>query len=181
MVGLTGIVSGETYQGSVIGYGCADFLVTRQRKKSASSNASKVGPDKPTVMLETQYTRVPLQIQGGTFTVPVLINNKLTLNFVIDSGASDVSIPADVVLTLMRTGTLDDTDFLGERIYKLADGSIAPSKTFRIRTLKAGNRVLQNVIGSIAPVAGMPLLGQSFLSRFKAWSIDNERRMLVLQ
>ena len=58
--------------------------------------------------------------------VPVLINGAITLNFVIDSGATDVSVPADVVMTLIRTGTLQDTDFIGTQTYKLADGSTGP-------------------------------------------------------
>jgi len=36
--------------------------------------------------------------------VPVKINGAVTLNFVIDSGLADVSVPADVVLSLIRTG-----------------------------------------------------------------------------
>ena len=113
--------------------------------------------------------------------VPVLINNAITLDFVIDSGASDVSIPADVVLTLMRTGSIQPTDFLGQQVYTLADGSQVPSQTFRIRLLKVGDRQIQNVTGSIAPVRGSLLLGQSFLTRFKSWSVDNQRRVLLLE
>jgi len=55
--------------------------------------------------------------------VPVLINGAITLSFTIGSGATDVSIPADVVLTLLRTGTLSSVDFLRIQTYKLADGS----------------------------------------------------------
>jgi len=73
---------------------------------------------------------IPLSVQGGTFVVPVLINGQITLNFTIDSGAADVSIPADVVSTLMRTGTLQKSDFVGQKIYRLADGSTVPSATF---------------------------------------------------
>jgi predicted aspartyl protease len=62
----------------------------------------------------------------------------------------------------------------------MADGSTVPSRRFRIRSLKVGDRVLENVTGSIAPVAGSLLLGQSFLTRFKSWSIDNQRQALVL-
>ena len=58
---------------------------------------------------------VPLDKEGDTFLVPVSINGELTLIFTIDSGASDVSIPADVVLTLLRTGTLTHDDFLGTK------------------------------------------------------------------
>ena len=43
-----------------------------------------------------------------------------------------------------------------------------------------GGKVLENVKASMAPGPGVPLLGQSFLRRFGAWSIDNGRQMLVL-
>jgi predicted aspartyl protease len=55
------------------------------------------------------------------------------------------------------------------------------SKTFRIRSLKVGDRVLENVLGSVSSMNGSLLLGQSFLGRFKSWSIDNSRHALVLE
>ena len=119
--------------------------------------------------------------EGRTFSVPVLINNTITLKFLVDSGASDVSVPADVVSTLLRTGTLTDSDFLGLQTYTLADGSKVPSQTFRIRSLKVGDRVMENVTGSVAGVNGSLLLGQSFLGRFKSWSINNADHTLVLE
>jgi hypothetical protein len=42
-----------------------------------------------------------------------------------DSGASDVSIPSDVFLTLIRTGTINKEDIFGKEKYKLADGTAA--------------------------------------------------------
>jgi clan AA aspartic protease (TIGR02281 family) len=126
-------------------------------------------------------TSIPLQFEGGTFSLPVLINERLTLDFILDSGAADVSIPEDVVSTLMRTGTLNAADFSGERTYELADGSKLPSQTFRLKSLKIGDRVIENVIGFIAPVKGKLLLGQSFLRRLNSWSIDNQRHILVLE
>jgi hypothetical protein len=102
---------------------------------------------------------VPMVSDGGTFKVPVTINGQLTLKFVVDSGASDVSIPADVVGTLVRTETITDADFLGKQTYQMADGSTVPSMRFVIRSLKVGDKTLENVSGSIAPVAGSLLLG----------------------
>jgi hypothetical protein len=64
---------------------------------------------------ESSSSDVPLQAEGGTLVVPVLINNAITLKFVVDTGAADVSIPADVVLTLIRAGTISRSDFLGTR------------------------------------------------------------------
>ena len=51
-----------------------------------------------------QLMSVPMQRRGALYVVPVLINYAITLDFVVDSGADDVRIPADVVMTLMRTG-----------------------------------------------------------------------------
>ena len=124
---------------------------------------------------------IQMKKEGRTYLVPVLINNAITLDFMVDSGASDVSIPEDVVSTLIRAGTIKGADFIGEQTYVLADGSKVKSKTFRIRSLKVGDRVLENVTGSVADRKGTLLLGQSFLGRFKSWSIDNSRHALVLE
>jgi predicted aspartyl protease len=129
----------------------------------------------------SNHVEVALINEGGTFKVPVLINGAILLHFVVDSGASDVSIPADVVLTLMRTGTLKSSDFLGSQTYRLADGSTTNSKTFLIRSLKVGNKVMSNVKGTIANVQGDLLLGQSFLSRFRRVSFDYNRKILVME
>jgi clan AA aspartic protease (TIGR02281 family) len=124
---------------------------------------------------------IPLQLDRGTFTIPVLINDKITLDFILDSGAADVTIPSDVVGTLRRTGTLSNADFLGTKTYVLADGSKMSAQTFRIKSLKIGDRVIENVTASTVPAEGSLLLGQSFLNRFKSWSIDNNRQVLVLE
>jgi clan AA aspartic protease (TIGR02281 family) len=122
-----------------------------------------------------------LKKKGGIFVVPVQINGAITLDFTVDSGATDVSVPADVFSTLARTGTIRDSDIIGEQTYVLADGSKSQSVTFTIRSLKVGDRVVENVRGSVAPSQGPLLLGQSFLERFKAWSIDNTKHVLLLE
>jgi hypothetical protein len=50
-----------------------------------------------------------------------------------------------------------------------------------MRSLTVGSAAIEGATGSVAPVAGVLLLGQSFLSRFKSWSIDNARQALVLE
>ena len=126
-------------------------------------------------------TEVPLEAEGGTYVVPVSINDTIVLKFTIDSGASDVSIPADVASTLIRSGTITRDDFIGQRTYTLADGTQVPSPVFRIRTLKVGTLVLHDVTASVADPKGALLLGQSFLSRLSTWSIDNQRHALLLK
>ncbi|MGH9772257.1 MAG: retropepsin-like aspartic protease family protein [Candidatus Acidiferrales bacterium] len=122
-----------------------------------------------------------MKADGGAYVVPVTINNAIKLNFIVDSGSADVSVPADVVLTLIRTGTIDHSDFLGNRTYQLADGSSLPSPVFRIRSLRVGCMSVSNVTASVSPVRATPLLGQSFLGRFRSWSVDNKNHSLVLK
>jgi len=155
----------------------ADF---NAKSCSVATTIEKMKEQGAPVMSGGPRTVIPLVPDRGTFTVPVTINDRITLNFVVDSGASDVSVPADVVMTLVRTGTIGEDDFLGKQTYQLADGSTVPSQRFIIRSLKVGDRTLKNVVGGIAPVTGSLLLGQSFLSRFKSVSIDYRLRALIL-
>lgn len=125
-------------------------------------------------------SEVSLEPDGGVYRLPVRINDALTLKFTIDSGAADVQIPADVVLTLARAGTVTRDDFIGSAIYRMADGSTVPSPRFRIRKLRVGNVVLRDVTASVSGPNGQLLLGQSFLSRLSSWAVDNNRHVLRL-
>ncbi len=135
----------------------------------------------PPIVLDKSMTRVLLKKDGGTFGVPIEINGALTLDFIVDSGAADVSVPIDVFSTLLRTGTIQDSDIIGEQTYILADGSRSKSITFTIRSLKVGEKVVDNVRGSVGSSGGVLLLGQSFFERFKSWSVDNVNHELVLE
>jgi hypothetical protein len=126
-------------------------------------------------------TRIPLARMGGGLVAPVVINNSIKLDFVVDSGASELSIPVDVFSTLVRTDTVAQADMTGFRNYRNADGQISQSKTFVIRSLKIGNLEVLKVPAKVAPANAPLLLGQSFLKRFKSWSIDNATRELILE
>lgn len=142
---------------------------------------SKYGSPVPDLQTSSPSIGVPLRQSRGIFVLPVEINGAITLDFGVDSGATDVVIPLDVFSTLKRTGTVKDSDISDQKTYILADGSKSQSVTFRIRSLKVGDQVVENVTASVAPSGGALLLGQSFLGRFKAWSIDNAEHKLVLE
>jgi clan AA aspartic protease (TIGR02281 family) len=123
---------------------------------------------------------IPLRREGGVLVLPVQVNDRITLDFTIDSGAADVVIPADVFSTLSRTGTITSKDMMASQVYELADGARQEARRFRIRTLKIGNLELRNIVGSVTPAGGTLLLGQSFLSHLPSWSIDNRHGLLVI-
>ncbi len=123
---------------------------------------------------------IPLEKHGGVYTLQVRINGVFTLPFVLDSGASEVTIPADVALSLLRTGTISEKDFLPDKRFTLADGSIVTGSRFNIRELEVGGFRAFNIPAVVAPVTGSLLLGQSFLSKAPHWAIDNRRQLLVI-
>jgi len=144
------------------------------------SVAARAHASPPAAAQSVRADTVPLRRENGTFVVPVVINNQITVNFTLDSGASDVSIPLDVFSTLVRTATIQKSDYLDSQVYSLADGSTTQTPRFRIRFLRVGNVELRNVIASVGPKSGSPLLGQSFLARLGSWAIDNNRQVLVI-
>jgi predicted aspartyl protease len=135
----------------------------------------------PQVQPDGDTTVIRLRNHDGTLVVPVLINNTVTAPFTIDSGASDVSVSSELMEKLIQSGTVSRADFLGKQVYHLADGSAVSSDTFRIHVLKVGDREVHDVMGSVTNDADSLLLGQSFLTRFRSWSIDNQRQVLLLK
>ena len=166
---------------------CLSLLVLMVCSASVGENAAKKSSEqekKPAVPAEraspSMAEEIPLVKVGGVYQLPVAINGVLTLHFILDSGAADVQLPADVVLTLYRTGTIRDTDFLPGKTYVLADGSPLRSARFLLRSLTVGRQHITNVPASIGPLISTPLLGQSFLERLGAWGIDSRRQMLMV-
>ena len=118
---------------------------------------------------------------GGGFTIAGRVNDAVSLTFILDTGASDVLIPDEVARELERAGKLEQGDFIGTRTYVLSDGSKVPSRRVLLRELTVGGQTVANVTASIGRPGSPPLLGQSFLSKFASWTLDNERNVLVLK
>jgi clan AA aspartic protease (TIGR02281 family) len=127
-------------------------------------------------------TLVPLTRDNGVLYVPVLLNGAVEADFTVDSGASDVVLSEDVFRELLRQKKIARSDYLGEGYGTLADGSQVSAELYNLRSLKVGDRTLHNVTAAVSRGRrGQLLLGQSFLRRFKSWSIDNKAKVLVLK
>ena len=124
---------------------------------------------------------IPMEPANGVYVVPGVINGVMNLKFTVDTGAADVSIPADVIARLVASGFITQDEFLGEQRYRLADGSIQSSRTFRIRSLQVGNVIVEDVMGSVSPEKAPLLLGQTFLRRLKSWSMDTTAHVLIIE
>jgi clan AA aspartic protease (TIGR02281 family) len=123
---------------------------------------------------------IALESYGRSYFVPVRINGSLTVKFIVDSGASVVVLPSDLVETLTKSGALAPSDTLGRDTYITADGRKHKGTRLMLRQLEVGGHIVTNVMASAAPAKATPLLGLSFLAKFKSWTLDNQRHVLLI-
>jgi predicted aspartyl protease len=134
------------------------------------------------------FTEIPsntikiVKSETGLIEVPVILNGVLKINFIFDSGASEVSLSPDVALTLFRTGTITENDWLPDQTYTFADGSKAKSKRFLIKKLIIGNQTLANIEASISNSIEAPMLiGQNVMQKLGSITIDYDNLLLIIK
>jgi aspartyl protease family protein len=113
---------------------------------------------------------VMLQGDNGHYFVDATINNQ-KLNFVIDTGASLVSLPPALA---SAAGLLCQRQVTTQT----ANG---PSRacTTTIQTLKFGSFTLKNVEAVISPNLSQPLLGMNVLKQFRVEQDSGEMRLIA--
>jgi hypothetical protein len=121
---------------------------------------------------------IPLMRAGGVYQVEATLNGWLVRPFIVDSGAADVQVSADVFVALYPRGS--SPRFLPGVSYRLGDGSVVRSQRFVLQSLRIGDHVFSQVSASIGSPGAPLLLGQTVLTRLGTWTIDNERGVLVL-
>lgn len=122
---------------------------------------------------------VKMRDTGGVYEVPIEINGA-NMNFIFDTGASDITISAVEAIFLLKQGALTEDDIIGTEYYQIADGSISEGTVINLKTVKIGNKELNNVKASVIHNKKAPLLlGQSALAQFGKVSIDYKRKEIV--
>jgi uncharacterized protein/predicted aspartyl protease len=161
--------------------GNSDALALQSARQTASTDnrapeVSRTNADDSAVAAET----VQLEAEHGVFMVPVRINDAITIPFVLDSGAGDLSVPEDVFKTLLRTRTVTESDLLSPGTYINADGSERSKQRFILHEVRVGDHLIRDIEASVAPDKADPLLGQSFLGKLPGWAIDNTKHTLLI-
>lgn len=128
--------------------------------------ASARGPDGKRIY------RVRVERAGTSMLVAARINNGLMVPFLVDTGASDVSIPqwAAERLSLENTGRT--------REYMTANGVIE-EPVVMLRSVNLGGAQIEDVPASISTTMNVGLLGLSFFNRF-TYHVDAANGILTL-
>lgn len=128
-----------------------------------------------------QTTRIKMQEEKGVRYIPIKINGQ-ELNFVFDTGASSICISTLEAMVLIKNGLLTEDDVLGQEGFMDATGRVSVGTKINLRTVQIGNRELNNVEATIIenPSAEC-LLGQTALSQFGTYKIDNTTKEIIFE
>lgn len=124
---------------------------------------------------------VKMHEKNGVRYIPIKINGQ-ELNFVFDTGASSICISTLEASVLYKNGTLTKEDFVGTENFLDASGNITEGITIKLRTIQIGDKVIESVEATIIknPDA-VCLLGQTALSKFGKYTIDNENNVIIFE
>lgn len=124
---------------------------------------------------------VKMRAENGVYMVPCEINGS-KMEFIFDTGASDIIMSLTEANFLSKQGTLTVEDFVGIQQYQIADGSIQEGAVVKLKSVKIGNRTLYNIRASIVDNMDAPLLlGQSALAKFGKISIDYNKNEIIFE
>ncbi|HNR06320.1 MAG TPA: retropepsin-like aspartic protease [Saprospiraceae bacterium] len=119
---------------------------------------------------------------GGIYQVVIELNGSLKTRITFDTGAGDVILSPEIADLLRKSGALSASDYVGKSTYSYADGSIESLQQYLLKSIRIGNKTIQNVICAIGNKPNSSsLLGQSFLKRFGAYEFDYKRNLLIFK
>jgi aspartyl protease family protein len=136
----------------------------KNRTETVSSKNSERGTEKLTI--------VKMSKKNGVYQIPVLING-VEMYFIFDTGAGLISISETEASFLYKQGKLTEEDIVGTANFIDASGNISEGTVIILKTVKIGDRILNNIGASVIHNPSAPILfGQSALEKFGKVSID---------
>ena len=129
----------------------------------------------------SDYISIPYTEYGGVKCIPVRINGApATYDMIVDTGCSGVLISMKEAQYLAQSGLLSESDYRGNTLSSIADGSIVENMVFNIREMIIGNEIVcTNVEVTVSNSIQAPmLLGNGVFDRISEWTIDNESKTI---
>lgn len=114
-----------------------------------------------------QEVRVGIKMTsiGGVYQIPCYVNG-VKMNFIVDTGAANVTISLTEALFLYKNGYLEDADILGKSNSVVADGSIVENMEINLHSIEVGGIMMTDVKAVVVKsIDAHLLLGQSAIQK----------------
>ena len=136
---------------------------------------------------ESQPKNIKVNQKGRHIFVDALLNNKIHVSLMLDTGASLVVLSKEIGQRLgVNTDVVDPEDKAGIITMVLADGNKTQAKYVRLESVKVEGAEVENVSAAVLlddqvkPGFNDGLLGMSFLNKFN-FKVDRENSRIFLE
>ncbi len=137
--------------------------------------------NEPVIRSNGEKTTVKMTKTNGVYEIPTEVDG-VEMHFIFDTGAGIISISETEAMFLYKQGKLTKDDITGAAQFSDATGTISEGTLINLKTVKIGNRVLENIQASVVHNSEAPLLfGQSALEKFGKVSIDYDKQEISFE
>lgn len=125
-------------------------------------------------------TVIQMKSEGGVSIIPCKVNG-LKLNFIFDTGASNVSISMTEASFMLKNEYLFKEDIIGTSNYLDANGNISAGVNIILKEIEIGGLKLYDVKAAVVANMKAPLLlGQSAISKLGVVQLDLSSNTLTI-
>ena len=161
-------------------YNGLSYILYEVIRKSEKKNKENPFSDRNLSFNKNKKEVIQLYESGGVSMLEANIAG-IDANVILDSGASDLSVPVALEYMLLENKVISEKDYLQPGLYTIADGSIKMASRFIVPYVIVDGVRVKEVQCSTNQSEDIILLGKSFLNRFKSWKIENELNQLILE
>jgi len=159
----------------------SDKIFTEENSTYSKKNIDNIETNELSKVEIDKLNVLKMENENGVKYVWIEING-IRLRFIFDTGASSICISPSEAYVLYRQGTLRKEDILDKEYFQDATGKISEGTKVNLRTVKIGNKLLENIEATVVDYVNAPLLlGQSVLENFGKIEIDNENGQIIFK
>ena len=145
------------------------------------SNTDSIPMQDSTSVQDSSMVRIGMKMEksGGVYLLPCVVNG-VKMNFIFDTGASNVSISLTEALFLLKNGYLEDYDILGSSLSQVADGSIVENTEINLHSIEVNGIIITDVKAVVSNSIDAPLLlGQSAIQKLGKIEISGDSLYII--
>jgi len=166
----------------------AQIRLKKENKQiEATTSEESSGIVKEDARKESQPQNIEVDQKGRHIFVDAILNNKIHVSLMLDTGASLVVLSKEIGQKLgINTDVVDPEDKAGMITMVLADGNKTQAKYVRLESVKVEGAEVENVGAAVLLDDQIKsgfndgLLGMSFLNKFN-FKVDRENNRIVLE
>lgn len=150
-------------------------------KKATETNDTIPTQDSSIIVQDSSVVRIGMKMEksGGVYLLPCVVNG-VKMNFIFDTGASNVSISLTEALFLLKNGYLEDYDILGSSLSQVADGSIVENTEINLHSIEVNGIIITDVKAVVSNSIDAPLLlGQSAIQKLGKIEISGDSLYII--